>query len=104
MPSVLDHRNPGVAADALDQALATTRHDHVDIVRHADQRADCGAVGGIHDLHGSSRQTGFGEAELDAAGNRLIGMDRLGAAAQDGRVARLQAQAGASMVTLGRDS
>ncbi len=91
---MLDHRHPGVATDALDQALATTRHDHVDIFRHADQGAHRGAVSGIHHLHGSSRQSGFGEAELNAAGNRLIGMDRLGAAAQDGRVARLQAQAG----------
>lgn len=94
MPSRCDHRHLGLAADALDQALAAARDDHVDVFGHADQRADRGAVGGFHHLHGGGRQAGLGQALLDAAGDRLVGVDRLGAAAQDGRVAGLQAQAG----------
>lgn len=91
---MLDHRYLGVAADALDQALATARHDHVDELRHGDQLTDGSAVGSFHHLHGSCRQIGHGQALLDTAGNRLIGMDGLGAATQDGGVAGLQAQAG----------
>ncbi|MNC25423.1 hypothetical protein D3C75_735110 [compost metagenome] len=91
---VLDHRHPRVAADALDQTLAAARHDDVDELGHGDQRADGGAVGGFHHLHAGRRQTGFGQAALDAGGDGAIGMDRLGAAAQDGGVAGLQAQAG----------
>ncbi|MNN24578.1 hypothetical protein D3C81_1380160 [compost metagenome] len=91
---VLDHRHAGVTADALDQALAATRHDDVDELRHGDQRAHGGAVGGFHHLHAGRRQAGFSQAKLDAAGDGAIGMDRLGAATQDGRVAGLQAQAG----------
>ncbi len=91
---VLDHRYPGVATDAFDQPLAAARHDHIDVFRHADQRADRSPVSGLHDLHRRCRQPGFGQAKLDAAGNGLIGMDRLGTTSQDGRVARLHAQAG----------
>uniref|UniRef100_UPI001ED9B73F glutamate-5-semialdehyde dehydrogenase n=1 Tax=Pseudomonas aeruginosa TaxID=287 RepID=UPI001ED9B73F len=53
---VLDHRHLGLAADALDQALAAARDDHVDVFGHADQRADRRAVGGFHHLHGGGRQ------------------------------------------------
>ncbi|MGV8664485.1 gamma-glutamyl-phosphate reductase, partial [Pseudomonas aeruginosa] len=73
--------------------VAAARDDHVDVFGHADQRADRVAVGGFHHLHGGGRQAGLGQALLDAAGDRLVGVDRLGAAAQDGRVAGLQAQA-----------
>ncbi|MND53378.1 hypothetical protein D3C80_444140 [compost metagenome] len=91
---VLDHRHLGLAADALDQALAAARDYHVDVLGHADQRADGGAVGGLDHLHQFGRQLGLGQALLDAGGNGAVGMDGLGAAAQDGGVARLQAEAG----------
>jgi hypothetical protein len=35
---VLDHRHLGLAADALDQALAAARDDHVHVLGHGDQR------------------------------------------------------------------
>ncbi|MNN20003.1 hypothetical protein D3C81_1332620 [compost metagenome] len=91
---MLDHRDLGVAADALDQALAATRYDHVDVFGHGDQCAHGGTIGRFHYLHGARGQAGFGQALLDAGGDCLIGVDRLGATAQDGRVTRLQAQAG----------
>ncbi|MCY1517820.1 hypothetical protein D9M68_525200 [compost metagenome] len=91
---VLDHRHPRIAADALDQAFAAARHDHVDELRHADQRADSGTVGGVHHLHGGGRQTGLGEAALDTGGDGAVGMNGFRAATQDGGVTGLQAQAG----------
>ena len=91
---MLDHRHAGVTADALDQATAATGHDDVDVFRHGDQRANGGTVSGFDHLHHGGRQIGFGQTALDAGGNGTIGMNRLGAATQDGRVAGLQAQAG----------
>src|SRR5690606_38025126 len=91
---VLDHRHGGIAADALDQALAAARDDDIDKFGHADQRPYGGTISGFDYLHGSGWQFGLGQAQLDAAGNRLVRVDRLGAAAQDGGVARLQAKAG----------
>ncbi|MNJ19841.1 hypothetical protein D3C77_141650 [compost metagenome] len=91
---VLDHRHPRVAADALDQALAATRHDDIDKLRHADQRADRFAIGGFHHLYHRRRQAGLGQPALDAGGNGTVGVDGLGAATQDGGVAGLEAQAG----------
>ncbi len=90
---VLDHRHAGIAADALDQATATARHDHVDVLGHGDHRANGGTVGGFDHLHHGGRQFGLGQTALDARGNRPVGMNRFGATAQDGRVAGLQAQA-----------
>ena len=91
---VLDHRHPGIPTDALDQATATTGHNDVDVFRHADQRTNGSAISGFHHLHHGGRQIGLGQAALDAGGDGTIGMNGFGAAAQDGRVARLQAQAG----------
>src|SRR5690606_21927679 len=48
---VLDDRHTGVTADALDQALAAARHDHVHVFGHGDHGADGGAIGGAHHLH-----------------------------------------------------
>ncbi|MNE12049.1 hypothetical protein D3C80_1048290 [compost metagenome] len=91
---VLDHRHASIAADAFDQATATARHDDVDEFRHADQRAHGFAVGSLDHLHHGCRQAGGGQATLDAGGDGAVGVDGFGAATQDGRVTRLQAQAG----------
>ncbi|MNM34576.1 hypothetical protein D3C81_452310 [compost metagenome] len=91
---MLDYRNASVTADTLDQATAAARHDDIDILRHGDQRADGGTVGGFDHLHHGSRQIGLSQAALDADGNGTVGMNGFGAATQDGRVAGLQAQAG----------
>ena len=89
---VLDHRHPGFFDQARDQALATARHDHIDILRHGDELADRRAVCGGHHLHGVGRQASIGQTFLDERGQRAVRFDRLGAAAQNGRVARLDAK------------
>ena len=48
---VLDHRNGGFARDPLDQAPATARNDHIDEFVKRDQRADCGAIDSVDQLH-----------------------------------------------------
>jgi len=78
----------------FDSFLAATRHDHVHVLRHRDQFADGGAVGGFDDLHRILRQAGAGQAFLHQLRQRLVAVDRFRAAAQDGCVAALDAQAG----------
>ena len=91
---VFDHRHLGITADPFDQPLAAARHDDINVLGHGDQRADSGTIGHFNHLHHGGRQTGFGQAALDAHCNGTVGVNRLGATAQDGCVARLQAQAG----------
>ena len=75
-----DHRHLGLAADALDQALAAARDDHVHVLRHGDQGADGGAVGRVHDLDGVDRQAGRGD--------RADGVHRSAGHGVEGRSAR----------------
>ena len=89
---VLDHRDARLARQALDQSLAAARHDDVDVFLHRDELADGGAVGGLDHLHRGFGQAGRLQAFVHARGDRLIGMDRLRAAAQDRGVAGLQTQ------------
>ena len=89
---VLDDGHAGLARDALDQALAAARDDHVDELGHRDQPADGGAVGGLDQLHRRLGQARVGQRALHAAPQRDVGADRLGAAAQDARVAALDGQ------------
>ena len=91
---VLDDRHLGIAADALDQALAPARNDHVHILRHGDELADHGAVGGLHQLHRIGRQAAFRERLLHQFGQRLVGLNRLRATAQYAGIAALDGQAG----------
>jgi len=91
---VLDHRHAGVAADALNQALATAGDDHIHILGHADQRTHRSPVGGFHDLHRGSRQTRLPEPRGDTGGDRTVRGQRLGPAAQDRGIRRLQAETG----------
>ena len=91
---VLDHRHPCIGGDTLDQPLAATRHDDIDIFRHGDQTAHGLTVGGFHHLHRLLRQARRFQPLTDAGGNCLVGVDRLGTATQDGGVAGLQTQAG----------
>ncbi len=90
---VLDHRYARLGGDALDQALAAARDDHVDELRHRDQRAHRGAVGGRHQLHGVFRQAGLGQRRAHQRGQRAVAVHGLGAAAQDAGVAALDGQA-----------
>ncbi|MNS95139.1 hypothetical protein D3C72_1293830 [compost metagenome] len=91
---MLDHWYAGITADTFDQATATARHDHVDVLGHGDHRANSGTVSGFDHLHHSGRQFGLGQTALNACGNRTVGMNRFRATAQNGRIAGLQAQAG----------
>ena len=91
---VLDHRDARLAHQPLDQALAAARHDHVDVVLHGDELADRRAVGGLDHLHRGFGQSGRLQAFVHARGDRLVGVDRFRAAAQDRRVAGLEAQPG----------
>ncbi|MNZ18866.1 hypothetical protein D3C78_358860 [compost metagenome] len=91
---VLDDRHTGIAADAFDQATAAPRDDDIDKLRHADQRANRLTVGGLDHLNHGGRQAGLGKATLNAGSDGAVGVNGLGAAAQDGGVAGLQAQAG----------
>ena len=99
---VLDDRHLGLAADALDQALAAARDDHVDVLRHGDQLAHGLAVGGLHQLHRLGRQAGLGQRLLHQPRQRLVRFDRFRAAAQDAALPLLIDRLAASMVTLGR--
>ena len=62
--------------------------------RHGDQVAHRGAIGGFHQLHGVGRQAGVHERGLHLAPQRQVGLQRLGAAAQDAGVAALDGQRG----------
>jgi hypothetical protein len=90
---VLDDGHLGIAADALDQALAAARDDHVHILRHGNQLAHGLAVGGLHQLHRIGGRPASASACCTSA-QRLVGLDGLGAAAQDAGVAALDGQAG----------
>ena len=88
-----DHGHARFLLHARHQALAAARHDHVDVFRHRRQQVtDGGAIGGRHQLNARGRQPGglqpFDQAGMDGA----AGMHALGAAAQDGGIAGLQAQ------------
>ena len=91
---VLDHRDARLVGDALDQALAPARHDHVDVLAHGDELADRCAIRGRDDLYRALRQTGDTQAFMHAGGDRLVRTQGFRAAAQDARIAGLQAQAG----------
>ena len=88
-----DHRYSRLALHARDQALAAARHDHVDVVSHRrEQVADGRAVGGRHELNTGGRQTRGLQSRDQTGMNGAARMHALRAAAQDGRVAGLQAQ------------
>src|SRR5690606_8632723 len=55
---------------------------------------DGGTVGGLDHLHRLFGQAGVAQADAQAFGNRLVGIDRLRAATQGGGVAGFQAQGG----------
>ena len=80
------------AAIALDQRLAAARDDDVDDAGHLQHLADGGAVGRRHQLDAVFRQAGGDEGDGEAFVDHRRGGEALRTAAEDGRVARLQAQ------------
>ena len=89
---VLDHRDARFLHDALDQALAAARHENIHILVHVQQFADRRAVGGFDHLHRGCGEPRGCEAFVHACSDRLIGMDRFRAAAQDRGISRFEAQ------------
>ena len=98
-----EHRHARLGLHARDQALAAARHDHVDsAVEPLQQLADRGAVAGRHQRDRVLRQAGFLQALRERRMNGARRAVAVRAAAQDHRVAGLEASAPASAVTLGR--
>ena len=56
---VFDDGHFGFAADALNEALAATGNDDIDILWHGNELTHRLAVGGLHQLHRMDRQTRF---------------------------------------------
>ena len=91
---VFDNRHLRGGSDALDQALAAARDDHVDKLGHGDQLAHGSAVGGGHQLHRFGRQARASQGLLHQRRQRGIRFDGFAAAAQDAGVAAFDRQAG----------
>ena len=91
---VLNHRNARFAHQPLDQTLAAARHDHIHVFLHGDEFAHGSAIRRFNHLNHRLRQTSRCETFAHTGGNRLIGMQRFRAAAQNRRVAGFQAQPG----------
>src|SRR5689334_4655662 len=89
---MLQHRHARLARDALDQRLAAARYDDVHVRLVGYQVADRRTIRGVDQLHAVRGQPRLAQARGDAASDRAVAVDRLGAAAQDRRVARLEAQ------------
>ena len=67
-----------------------TMTSHVGV--HGDEHADRGAIARLHHLDRVAGESRRREPFVNALGNGEVRRQRLGAAAQDGRVAGLQAQ------------
>ena len=75
------------------RACAAARHDHVDgAVEAAQHGADRRPVGRGHELDGVLRQAGLAQPGGEASVNRRGAAVRVGPAAQDHRIARLEAE------------
>ena len=90
--AVREHRNPAFLLHPLDQRRAAARHDHVDEFRHGQHDADRRPVRGRHALQGGLGQPRPPQPLLQAAEDRARGEEALRAAAQDRRIARLEAE------------
>ncbi len=90
--AVREHRNAAFLLHPLDQRRAAARHDDVDDIGHGQHDAHGRAIGGRHGLHGGFGQSGLTQALLQAGKDRARREEALGAAAQDGGVARLEAK------------
>ena len=91
---MLNHRHARLGQQARNQALAAARHDHIDVFTHGNKLADRRAIGRINHLHRIGRQAGGGQALMHQGSNGTIAANRLGAAAQDGCIARFDAKSG----------
>ena len=84
----------GLSADALNEALAATGNDHIDILRHGNELTHRLAIGGLHQLHRMGRQTRFLQGLLNQKRQGFVGIDGFGSASQNTSVATFDRQAG----------
>ena len=93
---MLDDRNLRALRHGADQTLAAARQAQIDQVRERQQFLDGLAVGSRHDLDGlRGKIPRLLLRRLDHDfGEHTVGIQRFLAAAQNGRVAGLQAEAG----------
>ena len=92
--AVDDHGDGRVVADALDQRRTTARDEAVDDVGELHE-LDRGFVAHVVDeQHRVGGEAGLGEAVAQRLGDGEVGAQRAGGPAEDGDVARLQADAG----------
>ena len=89
---VLDDRDAGLVDDSLDEPFPSPRDDDVHELLEPEQLPDGPSVGGLDDLDRVGGQGGLREPRADALRNRPVGVDRLRAAPEDRRIARLEAE------------
>ena len=89
----------GALGDQPHELLAATRDDEVDQAVEREHGHDRRAIGGVHDLHRVGGQASLLHGLAEHVDDGRIGSERLAAAAQQYRVARLEAEAGG----VGRD-
>ena len=89
------HRHAGLGLDAGDEAFSAARDQQVDgAVQPGQQGADGGPVGGGHQLDGVGGQAGRGQALDHGRMDRQGAGETIGAAAQEGDIARAQTEGG----------
>ena len=89
-----DHRDGGLLAAQLMQACAAARDQHIDVFIHLQHFADQRAIRALDCLHRGSRQATLLQRLLNHFHRRGVGAPGLFTAAQNSRVAGLQAQRG----------
>jgi hypothetical protein len=90
---VFDDGNAARLVDEADQSLAAARDDEIDRFVLFEQFGDGVAVGGGNQRNGGFGQAFRGERFVQRVGDGVVGVKRLGAAAQDDRVAGFEAEA-----------
>ena len=89
---MLDDRNLGFLADALDQAFATTGNDDIDKLFECDQVAHGFAVCGLHQLHSILGQTAFNQSVLHELRQCFVGINCFRTTTQDTSIAAFNRQ------------
>ena len=62
---MLDNGDARIIRDALDEALAATRNNHVDVLRHGNHGTDRIPVRSRNNLHGIRGQAGLLQPAMD---------------------------------------
>ncbi len=89
---VLDHRDFRIGHHGADQILAAARDNQIDIIFQLQQLVDQCVIFKLDDLHRVRRHARLGAGFAQHRADRLIGMMRFTAAAQDHRIAGLETE------------